>query len=321
MNMAYIVFGSQQLMVKKQVKKVISDCFKDNKNYEVLHFDSGKITEDELLNECEQFSLCDDSKVIIVENSNFLTAERDAYKFEYTERLVKYLKNENPSTILIFSVVYSKKLDSRNKIYKVIDEAGKVIICNEISEKEWPTQVSLYFNKKNISITKDAINEICRRCSGDFGVFINESNKLVLYKNDNITLDDVKEIVAMPLFNSIFEIQNNLLLSNKEKAIQIFREVQFSKDVDPVSLISIFTNQLLLLDRILYLNKKRLSYSTIASEIGESPYIVIRNLNAFKNVNSLLIKKALQDLYLLDKAIKHSKVNKFYGFELFLINF
>lgn len=319
--MAYIVFGSQQLMVKKQIKKCISDIFKDDKNYEVLHFDSTKITEDELLSECEQFSLYGDKKVIIVENSGFLTAERNSNKFEYTDSLVKYLKNENPSTILIFSVIYNKKLDSRNKIYKVIDENGKIIVCKDLTEKEWPEQVSLYFKKKNISITQDAVDEICRRCSGDFGVFINESNKLILYKQNNITIDDVKEIVAMPLFNNVFEIQNNLLHKNKEKAIQIFREIQFSKDVDPVSLISIFVNQLILLDKLLYLNKKGLSYGSIASELGENPYIVMKNLNNFKGVDRKLIKSALKKLYELDRAIKHSEINKYYGFELFLINF
>ena len=158
--MAYIVFGSQQLMVKKQVKKCIADYFKDDTNYEVLHFDSSKITEDELLSECEQFSLCGDKKVIVVENSNFLTAERDASKFVYTDSLVKYLKNENPSTILIFSVIYSKKLDSRNKIYKIVDESGKIIICKDLTEKEWPQQVALYFKKKNLSISDEAIDTL-----------------------------------------------------------------------------------------------------------------------------------------------------------------
>lgn len=319
--MAYIVFGSQQLMVKKQIKKCISDIFKENKNYEVLHFDSTKITENELLSECEQFSLYGDKKVIIVENSGFLTTERNSNKFEYTDSLVKYLKNENPSTILIFSVIYNKKLDSRNRIYKVIDENGKIIVCKDLTEKEWPEQVSLYFKKKNISIAQDAVDEICRRCSGDFGVFINESNKLILYKQNNITIDDVKEIVAMPLFNNVFEIQNNLLHKNKEKAIQIFREIQFSKDVDPVSLISIFVNQLILLDKLLYLNKKGLSYGSIASELGENSYIVMKNLNNFKGVDRKLIKSALKKLYELDRAIKHSEINKYYGFELFLINF
>lgn len=319
--MAYIVFGSQQLMVKKQVKKCIADYFKDDNNYEVLQIDSSKITEEELLNECEQFSLCGDKKVIILENSNFLTAERDSSKFVYTDSLVKYLKNENPSTVLIFSVVYSKKLDSRNKIYKAIDETGKIIVCKDLTEKEWPEQVALYFKKKNISISDEAIEEFCRRCSGDFGIFINESNKLILYKKDNITLEDIQNVVPMPLFNNIFDIQNNLLNNNKEKAIEIFREIQFSKDVDPVSLISIFTNQLILLDKILYLNKKGLSYGTIASELGENPYVVMKNLNSFKKVKLDVIKNALDKLYELDRAIKHSEINKYYGFELFLINF
>jgi len=45
------------------------------------------------------------------------------------------------------------------------------------------------------------------------------------------------------------------------------------------------------------------------------------SIKDFKNIDVILIKNALESLFLLDKKIKHNEINRFYGFELFLLNF
>ena len=319
--MAFIVCGSQQPLVKKQIKSCILQQVKDVDNCEIIRLDSNKINENDLLDECEQYSLCFNKKVIILENCGFLTGEKSEAKFSYSDKLIKYLANENPNTILIFSVIYDKKLDSRTKIYKILSTKDCIIMCKELTAKEWPKQVELYFKKKHVLIEDSAIEEICKRCDGNFNIFLNESKKLLLYKKDQILLDDVKKIFTKPLYNNVFEIQNNLLHNNKEKAIQIFRDLEISKNIEPVVLISIFANQLISLDKYLYLYKKGFSYGEIATQLGENPYVVMKNINNFRNIKSELIEKVLDKLYLLDKEIKHGEINKSYGFELFLINF
>ena len=318
--MAFIVYGSQQLLVKKQTKKLIEDKTKNSGDVESIYFDSTKITEDELLDECEQYSLYNNLKVIVVENCNFLTGERVEGKFSYSNKLIDYLKNENKNTILIFNVVNEKKLDSKSRIYNSINEKN-IIFCKDLTESEWPKQVSLFFKKKNVLIEDSAIEEICKRSNGDFNTFINESKKLLLYKQDHIYLEDVKNIFTKPLNNDIFELQNALLRNNKIRAIEIFRDLQTAKNADPVVLIAIFANQLILLDKILYLYDKNLSFGAIASEIGANPYFVRMNIMSFKNIKRETLSRAIDKLFELDRDIKHSQIDKYFGFELFIANF
>ena len=158
--MATIVFGAQPLMVKKQISKIVADYFDKDLNQSVVYLDSHKITEGNLIDECEQCSLNSLYKAVIVENCDFLTAEKNKGKMKYSDLLIDYLKNENANTKLIFSVIYDKKLDSRNKIYKLLSENGKILECKDLKDDDWNVYVTKYFEKRNVGIEKKAINEL-----------------------------------------------------------------------------------------------------------------------------------------------------------------
>jgi DNA polymerase-3 subunit delta len=318
--MALIIFGAQPLMIKKQVKKFLLETFSNADKYNVIYLNSHEISEGNIIDECEQMSLTSSNKVVIVENSNFLTAEHAKDKMEYSSELLSYLKHENENTKLIFTVVYDKQLDNRNTIVKYVKENGKILECKDLKADDWKLYTTKYFERRNVKISDDAINEICKRCNGDLNVFINEVDKLLLYKMNDITLKDVELLITKPLEDNIFDILDKLLHGKKNDAIEIYRDLLLQK-VEPVVLISIISTTLTYLDRVLYLNSLRQSYTQIASETKSNPYRVMVTLKDFRNVDKGLISSALDSLYELDKTIKHNNIDRFYGFELFLLNF
>lgn len=318
--MAIIIFGAQNLMVKKQVKKFLTESFPNSNRYNVIYLNSHNVTEGNIVDECEQMSLSADTKVVVVENSNFLTAERSKDKMIFTDVLLKYLKNENENTKLVFTVTYDKQLDSRNSIVKFVRENGKIIECKDLGNSDWKLYVSKYFERRSVTISQDAVNEICKRCNGDLNIFINETDKLLLYKMNNITLGDVELIITKPLEDNLWDILDKLLHHKKAEAIDIYRDLLLKK-VEPVVLISIVSSSLLFLDRVLYLNSMHYNAYKISSMVASYPKKVIETINDFKNIDRKTVSKALDDLYVLDKTIKHNNIDRFYGFELFLINF
>ena len=318
--MAIIIFGAQSLMVKKQVKKFLMETFSNQNRYDVTYLNSKDVTEGNIIDECQQMSLSCENKVVVIENSNFLTAERIKDKMNFSDDILEYLKNENEFTKLIFTVIYDKKLDSRNSIVKYIKEKGKIIECKDLKDSDWEVYVAKYFEKRSINITKDAIKEICNRCNGDLNVFINEVNKLLLYKMNNITVKDVDLIITKPLEENIFDILNKLLHNKKTSAISIYRDLVLQK-VEPVVLISIISTTLIYLDKILFLNNSHYSYAQIAKETNSNLFRVMVTLREFKDVDVNLIHDTLEKLYELDKTIKHNSIDRFYGFEFFLLNF
>ncbi len=318
--MVYLVYGSLKTRVKKQVSIIVDSIFKDEER-NVVELDFLENDVEQIIDECNSFSLTSFTKVVIVYNSFFLSSERGKKKIseEEKEALLDYLKEENEDTSLIF-VLDSNKVNLKNEIYKYILENGKITEIKDIQKNEWPLFVETYFKKKNIKISKDALNEFVSRINSDYDAFLNETQKLLLYKDNNITLEDIKTIVTKPMEENSFELVNNLLYGNKSKVLSIYQDFKVL-NIQVVRLINLLTTSLSFLDKVYLLLDENNSEQDIIRILNANPFqvkIAIRNL---RNIEYSKIKKAFNDLYNLDYKIKHSEVDPIYAFELFLINF
>ena len=226
--MLYFVYGSLKTRVKKQVSIIIDSIFKDEeKNVVELDFNECDIFS--LIEECNSFSLTSLSKVVVLYNSYFLSTERNKKKLskDEKEQLLNYFNNQNEDSTLIF-VLDSSKVNNKDEIFKFILENGKVVEIKDIQKNEWPLYIETFFKKKNIKISKDALNELTSRINCDYDTFLNEIQKLLLYKNNDITLEDVKTIITKPLEENSFELVNNLLYGNKNKVLSIYQDFPLS---------------------------------------------------------------------------------------------
>ena len=318
--MLYFVYGSLKTRVKKQVSIIIDSIFKDEeKNVVELDFNECDIFS--LIEECNSFSLTSLSKVVVLYKSYFLSTERSKKKLskDEKEQLLNYFNNQNEDSTLIF-VLDSSKVNNKDEIFKFILENGKVVEIKDIQKNEWPLYIETFFKKKNIKISKDALNELTSRINCDYDTFLNEIQKLLLYKNNDITLEDVKTIITKPLEENSFELVNNLLYGNKNKVLSIYQDFKVL-NVQPVKLINLLTTSLSFLDKVYLLKKDGNSENDIIKILNANPFQVKIALRNLRNIEYKKIKKAFSDLYLLDYKIKHSEVDPIYAFELFLINF
>ena len=115
-------------------------------------------------------------------------------------------------------------------------------------------------------------------------------------------------------------IFNYLITGKNLDAVKLFRDLRVS-NVEPVTLISMLGNQFRLLNQVYYLFKNGRSDEQIAKELNIKP---IRAQILRKNtslVSEKAIHRTLNDLFELDLQIKSGLVDRFYVFELFLINF
>ena len=98
-------------------------------------------------------------------------------KYEQTfEELEEYLDNQNDGVTLIFSVV-GAKLDDRKKIVKKIKEGSRIYALDSVNKKDLPRVVRQMFEKREMSITNDALNEFLNRCGEDMYLINNKNEK------------------------------------------------------------------------------------------------------------------------------------------------
>ena len=316
--MVYLLFGLQELMIKKQEKKIINS-FVGESDYNLIRVKKDEMTLFNIIDEANQISLTNDKKIIIYFNPYFLIeSKKSDFQKNVIDNFKDYLNNENENVLIIFECLVDN-INSSNPLVKLINEKGKLIKLENIKNYEWNKYATKYFQSKNINISDDAINEIVIRCKNDLNLFENEVQKLLLFKSNNIDLDDVKRIVTSQPENDIFELVNVLVSNKKDKAIQYFRDLINYYDV--VTLINTITTSLIFMDQVVLMNKNGFNSGEIAKELNCHPYRVQINLKNGLKIGENNINRNLLSLYELDYKIKHSLIDQKFGFELFLLNF
>lgn len=321
--MLYLVYGDQSAMIKNRLKKIAKERldFIDEVNF--VKYDVREHSILEIIDEANQIPLGYDRKMIILENCDFLSTQKGKGKNENYQdglsELFRYLTKPNESTDLVFALLDSK-IDEKNDIVKLIKEKGKTYQLISIEKKDWDSYIYKYFNESlNTKIDRDAISELAIRVQGDLELFTNEAQKLSLYTN-RVTYEDVCLLVSKPLEENVFEIFNLLLKRKNGEAVALFRDLRVN-NVEPISLISMLGNQFRLLWQVVYLLKLGKTNEQIA-EILRIKEVRVRIAKQNAYIMSMdALEEVLNALYILDYKIKSGQEDRFYAFELFLINF
>ena len=323
--MVYLIAGKQNIRLKSQMKSIVKKSIKEIDMMNFVKFDASGTLVQEIVDEANYLPLGYDNKAVIVDNCYFLLKEKGKNKIESDQdydKLINYINHPDETADLIFLVNTSDSdIDSKNKIYQAIEQNGQIITLNEPKENEWQQVVAHYFKEKwpGTIIDSDAIYELARRTEGDYASYINNGSKLALYTN-HIRFEDVTLMVTRPLEENAFLLFNYLIDDKNIEAVSLYRDLK-SANVEPVTLIGMIANQFRLLNRVSYLAKKGMNQDEIAKELGINPIRAkILRKNTFV-VSQKRINQTLEELYQLDLQIKSGLVDRYYSFELFLINF
>lgn len=306
-------------MINNRLKKIKGEIF-SNGDENIINFDLSNDKLGQIIDEINQLFVYGENKLIIVDNSNFFISEqKDKKTVSILNELLDSLTNIDERISVIF-IVHESKVNQKGSIYKYILNNGKVLEFKDIQKNEWPIFARQYFKKRNVSIEESAIDELIKRCNGDLSTFNNEATKLILYKINNITLEDVDELVAKSLDDDVFKIMNALNVGNKGEALKVYRDLRV-KSIEPITLINLISSSLLYMLNVKNLLNQKYKSDEIAKMTGSSTgrvYMTIKNL---KNVSTQFLSGKLLQLADLDKKIKHSEIDRFYAFETFLLEY
>lgn len=323
--MIYLISGKQNIRLKSQMKSIVKKSLGEIDAINFVKHDATLTVVQEIVDDANYLPLGYDHKAVVVDNPYFLLKEKGKNKIESEQNyqeLIDYINHPDESCDLIFLVnTTDNEINKKSEIYQAIEKNGQIIALSEPKENEWQQVVAHYFKEKwpNVVIDNDAIQELARRTEGDYASLFNNGSKLALY-TEHIRYDDVTLMVTRPLEENAFLLFNYLIDNKNMEAVALYRDLK-SNNVEPVTLISMIANQFRLLNRVSYLSKKRYENDSIAQELNINP---IRAKILRKNsmvISQKAINRTLEDLYQLDLNIKSGLVDRFYSFELFLINF
>jgi len=319
--MIYLVFGSQPALVQKMMHKIAITNIGNPDHFNFIEYSGTQTPIQEIVSEAMQMPFGSDKRVIMVDDAYYFAKTSRKESIERTQdydKLLEYLQAPNDTTDLIFGV-HDQKLTTKNHYIELIKKQGEIKEVQDVNSQQWPEFVRRTFAKNNMTITEEAVAELIARTSNDVFLFLNEVDKLSLLDHP-IELTDIDVLVTKPLEERSYALTNALLDKNLPLVLTHYRDFLVVGQ-EPITLIGMLANQFRLYSQIFVLADQGEGQANISQTLGIHEYRVKLALIAHRSMKIQDALNILEQLYQLDFAIKSNKIDRFYAFELFMIDY
>ena len=310
----YLIYGLENYLIDEKINDIIKKSKVESEN--IISYDLNDDSIFSVLLEASTVGMFSDKKVLLVNNSNFLCANKSLSEQELDE-LNKYIENPFEDVTIVF-IVREEKLDSRKKVTKTLSKVSKVYECNKIDNYNMNNYISNYIRDKGYSISSESVDLIISKVGYELSNIINELEKLFIYKDTNkkITKEDIDNVITKNIEKNIFELTNAIVNKNKTKIMEIYNDLVLAKE-DPIKLLVTLSNQFRLILQVKLMRQGGYSEKEIVTTLKEHPYRINLAMKSSFEIEDL--KKKLVELSNLDYKIVTGEVDKFFGFEMFLL--
>lgn len=317
-NNILLLQGVNKYQIDKDIATIIDKYQVDELS--LVRYDAEETLLDDILNDCETIPFLSEHKIVIINNPMFLSSEKS--KIEHNiDRFMNYINNPNQSTILIINA-YNVKLDKKRKINKLLLKNVKVMNYDNITEFEATNIILNKFKEINVKISHEVINELISRVECDAGRLYSELDKIAFYADNNlseITLHDIRLLISEPIEHNIFHLTNNIIDKNVNKSIQLYHKL-LKQNEEPIVFSAILANNFHHLYLIKQYQKKSYSEIQLKNILKIHPYQLKKLYLLAKKIKEEDIVSYINALNDYDYKFKSGKVDKYLGFELFILN-
>ncbi len=242
MENIYLISSSSYRLMEEEIKKIVKDNL-------YTSFDLNYQTIDDVIDEASYFSLFDEDKYLVIKNANMFGTTRkkevddeEEKTSKKDERLISYLENPNPKTILIFTT-YNKP-NSKKKIVNIIKDRYKLIRIEDLKPSEVFAKLEKVFKDDGYKCSKDTLYYIINNSLNNYDLSYNEIDKIKLYygKGCEVKLDDVKQIISRAVDDNSYRFVDNVVLKNIKDSFKLYEDLMRQK-VQPVMLLAMLAKE------------------------------------------------------------------------------
>ena len=240
-----------------------------------------KYEESEFINNYETISSEILTKSLFEEEKLLIISRVGEKIFKYIEELL----NRNINNIKL--ILKAGLLEKRSKLRNLFEKNKKLLIIPfyEDDERTLTAQVYEYLKKNSIKLSRETINLLVERSSGNRENLKIELSKIFYYSQSNkeISFETVKKLSNLAENYGVNELADNYLSKNKKNVIKILNENNYSDD-----------DCILILRTILNKSKRLLN--------------ILENYRKNKNLDDV-ISKTRPPIFWKDKAIVKKQAN------------
>lgn len=293
----YFLMGEEPYYIDKISEYIENNVLsEEEKGFNQMVLYGRDVTIEEIVDNAKRFPMMADRQVVIIKEAQDLSRN--------IEKLVSYVKNVQPSTVLVFCYKY-KKIDKRKALYKAIQKVGLVYESNKLYENQVIEWIRRVLSGKKYTIDSKSTLMLVEFLGTDLSKISNELDKLmvVLPEGSQITPKAIEENIGISKDYNNFELRKAVGEKDVLKVNRIINHFAQNQKANPmvmtISLLNSFFTQLLIFHS---LNDK--SKNSIAKALGVNPFFASDYTTAGKNYP---MRKVSQVIGLLREADVKSK--------------
>ena len=233
---------------------------------------------------------------------------------------MEFLEKYDGDNLIIFEV-YQNKLDERKKLTKTLKKNGQLKKVEQMSEEEIKKWIQSKLNENFKDIKQDALNMFIELTGVNFNIVSQELDKLMLFLGDRpiINKDDVNQIINRSLEQNVFLLTEYIQKRQKNKAIQLVKDLINMKE-EPIKLLALITSNYRLYYQCKILSQKGYSGQQIAKTVNVHPYRVKLALGQVRHYQLEDLLNIIDSCAETDYKLKSSYMDKQLILELFILS-
>lgn len=245
MESLYLFYGQEEYLLEESVKKIKKSFNELLEGINLIKIDESNVNQ--LISNIETPCFGFDKKLIIVRNSGLLKKEgkkKNAYISGLVDKISEYIKENIENIKKDNVIVFIEEEVEKNKLYKVIEECGKVY--NFESEKlpnliKRVKSIALAYKVQISNVNAKYFIECCGTSLQDI---INELRKLIEYVGENgeIQKQDIDVLTTKQIDSVIFDLTDSLGKKDIKKAMEVFYNLIYQKEPVQKILITLYNH-------------------------------------------------------------------------------
>ena len=186
------------------------------------------VSMDTVVNCARSYPMMAERQVVIV---------KEAQHIKETDALLGYLKNPQPTTVLVFAHK-NGSIDKRKKLAGELERAGVVLEFKKLKDEQLPGFVNACLKERSLVADEKAVRMLCESVGSDLNRMNGEIDKLSLSLQPGamITPEMVEENIGISKEYNNFELQNALVVKDAYKAYKIIGYFASNPKKNPIQL-------------------------------------------------------------------------------------
>lgn len=323
MESLYLLYGQELYLLEDTIKKIKKSFDKLVEGINLIKIDESNVNE--LISNIETPCFGFDKKLIIVKNSGLLKKEgkkKNTYLSNLIDRVSEYIV-ENIETIKQDNViVFIEQEVEKNKLYKTIDEYGKVFNFEPEKLPNLIKRIRAISEAYKVEISDYNAQYLVECCGTSLQDIINELRKLIEYVGENgkIEKQDIDMLTTKQIDSVIFDLTDNLGKKDIRKAMDVFYNLIYQKEPVQKILITLYNHF-----KKLYLVKIALRCNENVSEVlklkPNQTFLVSKYRTQAGYFSEMELRKILAEFSDLDYNYKIGLIDLNVGIEAVLCKY